>query len=343
MKMSSTKVDRRTIIDETLISHAAFENATARLQQCFDYAGVGSEPMCIPIIGESRTGKSRLLEEFVAAHPQRRTAEGQEIPILRVKTPSKPVISSLVEKMLLAMGDPAFSKGRETDKTNRLLTLLKNARTRMIMVDEFQHVHVRGTRTVQHFVADWLKNLVDDEERKYALVVAGLPPSLAVLEQNEQLAGRFLAPIQMPRFLWSSAEHRAEFEGILAAFDDVIREHFDLPQLDSEEMAFRCYCATGGLIGYLAKFLRQAVLDAETAKRRVITLDHIAEAHAATVWSKVGRSDLEAPFGRHFQVSPSRELLAKVRAIGTPVVPEAPPRRKRKQARTSVHNVLSAR
>lgn len=340
--MSSSKTDRRTIIDGTLISHTAFENARARLEQCFDYAGVGSEPMCIPIIGESRTGKSRLLEEFLAAHPPKRTAEGLEVPILRVKTPSRPIITSLVEKMLLTMGDPAFSKGRETDKTSRLVKLLKEARTRMIMVDEFQHIHVRGTHTVQHFVADWLKNLVDDEEIKFALVVAGLPSSLAVLEQNEQLAGRFLAPLEMPRLLWNSDDHREEFIGILEAFDGAIREHFDLPQLHSDEMAFRCYCGTGGLIGYLAKFLRQAVLDAETANRRVITLENLADAHAAAVWSKVGRSDVPAPFARNFTAAPSPELLASIRAIGTPASPQSSPRRTTRRARMSVHRVLSA-
>ena len=246
----------RNIIDTTLVPHTAFEEATRRIEQCFKYAD-GVEPVCMALVGESRTGKSRTLEECYINHPRIRTHEGLEVPILSVTTPSKPTVKGLAELMLQLIEDPKFTVGTENTKTIRLRTLMRNAGTKMVMIDEFQHFYDKGSHKVMHHVADWLKILVDDS--RVALVVSGLPSCQAVLEQNEQLVGRFLSPIFMPRFDWRNDHYREEFIAILSAFYDSLAEHFDLPMLDQPNMSFRCYCGTGGLIGYLTKFLRQAV------------------------------------------------------------------------------------
>ena len=108
----------------------------------------------------------------------------------------------------------------------------------MVMIDEFQHFVDKGSNKIMHNAADWLKVLVDDCH--VALVVAGLPTCQAVLERDEQLSGRLLAPMFMPRFDWHNKSEREEFEAILGAFHESISSYFDLPALDSPEMAFRC-------------------------------------------------------------------------------------------------------
>jgi len=271
------------IVESTLIPHQAFEEAIRRIEQCLTYSSNASEAICIALVGESRTGKSRVLEECEARHPVIRDNEGLNVPILRVTTPSKPSVIGLAELMLRAMGDPLFDRGTENSKTSRLQALMQNCGTRMVMIDEFQHFVDKGSHKVMHHVADWLKILVDDSN--VALVVAGLPTCLAVLEQNEQLAGRFLSPIFMPRFDWLHDEQREEFKAILGAFHESLSIHFDLPVLDGDEMAFRCYCGTGGLIGYLSKFLRQMVWNALDANKRSISLQELEKAHNESVWA----------------------------------------------------------
>jgi hypothetical protein len=194
-----------------------------------------------------------------------------------------------------------------------------------------------------HHVADWLKILVDDSN--VALVVAGLPTCQAVLDQNEQLAGRFLSPIFMPRFEWSNDEHRDEFIGILGSFQESIGEHFDLPALDSLDMGFRCYCATGGLMGYLTKFLRQAVWNAIDSQRKTISLADLAHAHTQAVWRREGIAGLRNPFDHAFLSSPNEDLLAMVRQIGVPKEEALSKRGRVSYTRQSVsaHQVLCAR
>ena len=307
---------RKYIVESTLVPHTAFSEATERIEQCLRYSLDSPEPVCLVLIGESRTGKSRALEAFFNQHPTTRDDYGLKIPILKVKTPSKPTVKGLVEIMLRAMGDPLSYSGTENAKTIRLKRLMRNANTSMVIIDEFQHFYDKGLHKVMHHVADWLKILVDDT--KCALVVAGLPTCSAVLDQNEQLAGRFFAPVVMPRFNWENTNHRDEFIGILGAFQQSIGTHFEIPPLDSDEMAFRCYCATGGLIGYLSKFLRQAVWNALDADKKIITFDDLKLAHKTSIWSnECDYGDLD-PFSRNFMRLQSDDVLTKAAQIGLP-------------------------
>jgi len=311
--------DISKIVERTLVPHTAFEIAVRRLEQCFQKADGASEPVCIAVVGESRTGKSRVLEECSSRHSSQRGPEGLAMPVLGVETPAKPTVKGLVTLMLREVGDPLYWAGTEMAKTIRLRALMRNTGTRMVIIDEFQHFYDKGTDKVIHAVADWLKVLVD--KCKVALVVAGLPSCRAVLDQNEQLAGRFLAPIIMPRFNWQVDDEREEFIGILGAFTQSLRTQFDVPELDCDEMAFRIYCATGGLMGYLTKLLRQAVWNAVDEERGSISLADLARAHEDALWSPAVLPNLPRPFDGGFNLGPSEDLLQKIRRLGTPTEP----------------------
>lgn len=334
----------RNLIETTLVPHTAFQEAVQRIEQCFDYSFNSMEPICIALIGESRTGKSRVLEECERGHPRSRTSDGLQVPILRVKTPSKPTVKGLVELMLEALGDPKFTVGTENQKTSRLRILMRSTGVVMVMIDEFQHFYDKGLHTVMHHVADWLKILVDDS--KVTLVVAGLPTCCAVLAQNEQLSGRFLAPLYMPRFDWKLEAHREEFIAILQAFHEALVPHFDLPELHSEGMAFRCYCGTGGLVGYLTKFFRQVVWDAIDAKAKIVTLEDLAHAHDKSVWTGWGPVSIANPFSKTFSTRVDESVLADISTIGQASGPPTAARRPRvAKAKPASHasDVLSAR
>lgn len=324
------------IIDNILVPHQAYETATRRLEQCYRYASQTVEPVCIALVGESRTGKSRALEEFEQRHPPTRDAEGQNIPILRVRLQSAPTIKSLVELLLQKLGDPFFDKGTENAKTGRLQKLLKACGVTVVIVDEFQHFVDRHSMHVLHHVADWLKRLVD--ETHVALVVGGLPYCQAVLEQNEQLAGRFMSPLFLPRFNWNDVALRDEFIAILEAFDSALRDHIELPALHEGEMPFRCFCATGGLVGYLTKSLRQVMWNMLDANSRVMTLADIEEGNVQAVWKKRGIPGLAHPFSREFSPYPTEDLIARVLEMGEPA-PEPAVKRSRKRTTLSAHSV----
>ncbi len=307
----------KTIIESTLIPHTAFTNVTNQLEQCFRYAEDALEPIGLVIIGESRTGKSRCLESFMLAHPSIRSTEGINIPVFSVKTPAKPTVKGLVESMLMAIGDPQFDKGTEQVKTHRFRLLMSRCETRMIIIDEFQHFVDKGSSKIAFHVADWLKMLID--ESRVCIVVAGLPSCLDVLRGNEQLAGRFMAPVVLPRFNWINENLREEFSAILAAFHEQIAQHFDIPDFSTDEMAFRFHCASGGLIGYLAKILRSAIWMAVDQNRRSISLDDLHIALSMSVDAAFFKSTDLSPFTAGFSIKPTQACLEHFAKIGTRV------------------------
>ena len=318
------------LVEKILIQHTAMDMAIKRIKHCYAAAKDCVEPICLALIGEARTGKTRALEFVAAQFPSFRLADGLRVPILKVRTPSNPTVKGLAEKMLNELGDPLPGKGTETNMTARLINLLKKAETRMIMVDEFQHFYDKQSHKIMHHVADWLKIVVD--ESKVAIVVSGLPSCQAVLNQNEQLAGRFLGAVRMPRFDWMDDNSRDEFVTILTEFQAALSE-YDLPALNSDEMAFRFYCATGGLIGYLAKILRQVVWNAIFSDSKLITLEDIKAAYEESVYADESKKkDMPRAFDKGFTTLVSADLLNRVKEIGVPAPEEFPRRRGRKSA-----------
>lgn len=325
-------LELRGLVDSLLVPHSAFQEALRRMSQCYAYAQAGArESVCIALVGESRTGKSRCAEVFMRQHPAVRLADGLCVPVLNIVTPSRPTVKALAERILRALGAPDWEKGTENAKTARLARLMGECQVKGLVLDEFQHFYDKSSQQVQHHVADWLKNLVD--ETRVVLFVSGLPTLQSVIDQNEQLAGRFTCPIHMPRFDWLHEEHRSEWLAILGAFTEGLGTRFDLPALDSDELALRMYCATGGLMGYLTKTLRHAVWNAIDANSPVISLKDIQRAHQQAIWSQERLASLPNPFDPSRLVYPSAELLAQTKLIGTPLTPmPTKPRRTRVSA-----------
>lgn len=327
-------------VDSILIPHTSFNMATQKIMQCFRVAENTLEPICLALIGESRAGKTRVLEHIEGKYPKSRTEDGMHIPVLRLTTPARPTIKGFAEEILSALGDPTPGKGTVSNMTNRIVKLVRDVETRMIMVDEFQHFYDKEQHRVMHHVADWFKVLVD--RCKVALVVSGLPSSQFVLNLNEQLAGRFMSPIRIPRFDWKDDELREEFIGILEAFDSGLKQ-FCFPVLDSDEMSFRFYCATGGLIGYLAKILRQAVWNSLDNDMNQITLDDLAIAYQESVYKDEKDMGLPNPFDRGFTVQENADLLKRISLIGIAKPKEQKTMRSpRKQVVPSPSDVLHA-
>ena len=300
-------------VDQILVPHQAFNKAKQRIETHLLAAQHYQEPTCIAVVGDSRAGKSRLLECIAKQYPKQRNEHGAIVPILSVRTPSKPTVKGLVETFLREIGDPLwYKRGSENEKTERLYTLLKQTQTHTVVIDEFQHFYDKVSHQVQHYLSDWLKIFVD--RSKLMIIVVGLPSCMAVINQNEQLRGRFQAPVHMPRFAWNNEEQRGEFIACLESFQEGLHR-FDFPDLGSEEMAFRFYCASGGLIGYIAKTLHQACLNAQVANMQVICLQDLEKAYEEAMWADA-ITPLLNPFSVRFDPSPVEQLLELARHIG---------------------------
>lgn len=312
-------------VSSIIAPHSAFTMGLRRLEGCFALAG--RQSTCIAVIGESRTGKSSVLDAFCENHPAARLSDGLITPVVRVDVPSKPTVKGLCEAILGALGAEDGSRGTEQEKTRRIKVLWTKCKCKALLLDEFQHFWDKTSHLVQHYAADWLKIFSNDRELRCALVVAGLSSCQAVIDQNEQLTGRFLAPIELSRFTWGNEGQRREFKSILCMFNNELKKEFDLPEFHSDDMAFRWWCATGGLLGYLANILQQAASDAVADERTTITLADLHNAHTSAVWH-ANRPETPRPFRHDFMAVETAELDQRVAMIGVAVEPPPMPRKK---------------
>jgi hypothetical protein len=328
------------LVEATLVPHSAFERALTQLEMAFKYASNQSEAQGIAIVGESGTGKTSVLDYYHAQHPSRREADGMLVPILRVTVPSTPTVKSLAAVMLDGLQAPDSDRGTENERTKQLRELMTRTGVLMVMLDEFQHFYDKKTRRFIYNVADWLKVLID--QVRCTLVVAGLPNCMEVIEGNEQLQRRFLAPVQMPRFDWDQTEQRHEFTAILGAFHEQLSTRFRVPALDSKEMSFRFYCATGGLMSLISKILRHAERKASCTSSKAITLDILDEAHIESVWMSGKSSEVLRPFHRSFDADASAAALKQAKSIQLPADQQSPhTETKSRISSRTIHSVFS--
>jgi hypothetical protein len=243
--------------------------------------------------------------------------------------------------MLQGIGADDWDRGTEYEKTKRLQVLIKVTGTKMVTIDEFQHFYDQDKHKMMYTVADWLKNLIG--ATKVALVVAGLPECISVIQQNEQLRRRFLNPITLPRFDWRDLSERQEFRMVLKEFHKGMSKRYELPPLHNETMAFRVYCATGGLIGYVANLLRKAEMNATDSESTSISLEDLNVAHAQAIYSCDSASERVRPFEERFSMNPDI-ALSLADKIGKPSEqPKSVGKGPRIQREESLHSVLRKR
>jgi hypothetical protein len=308
-------------LDSILIEHRHFHYALGKLDRAISSSKRYADADIKLLLGESRTGKSRLLEILLHKHPPYRTSEKRVCPVLRIKISRKPTVKGLLQQLLHELGDvvPPTVRLSEIALTLKLITLLKECEVKALLLDEFQHfLSSRGD--LNYEVADLFKSIAD--EANVSIIFCGLPVGAGIVDGNEQLRGRASRPLKLPRFDWNKKESRDEFMFIINNCVDAIKP-ISSPDFNNEDWGFRWYCATGGLIGYALKIFRTALDNA--AIRKVSRLDarDYGVAHREAVFS--ASEIVVGPFDPGF--IRSAETQAAALDVGKEVIPGRPSRK----------------
>lgn len=269
------------LVKSIRIDHLAYTSILDALEDSLDSVGYTATPECLHIVGGYRTGKSCVIEDFLSRHPPDRLATGIRRSIVQATIPYNGTVKALVEALLRAFGDPQWVRGSESNQSARLRDFLEKTYCKMIILDEFQHLCDKGQQKRLDHTTDWLKDLI--EKKPWALVVAGLPESSAIINRNGQLQGRFDGSLVMPLFDWKRPEDRTQFRSIVQSFVSEMHP-FELPDLGGEELAFRTYLATSGRVGLFAKLMDRVVRNAIRAHTTKIRLPDLAKAYEQAIW-----------------------------------------------------------
>lgn len=158
---------KRTEFDRVIIKHKLFAEALQMIDDSLELSDMSVEPASAIITGPPGTGKSTLCRTVQHIIEQRFpptteiTPDGirKTISVVSCALESGVTIKGLAKSMLKDLG-VENAKGDQTDLTLRLYDLLKTCETKLILMDEFQHLLQRGAVRSKELVCDWVKNLM---------------------------------------------------------------------------------------------------------------------------------------------------------------------------------------
>jgi Cdc6-like AAA superfamily ATPase len=300
----------RRIVDDTIIHHTAYRSTMDHLEELWRDAQARI-PIVSPLIGETGTGKSTVAKAFVNAHPQVRTADGLQIPVLYIEVAPNPTPRALGEAFLAALGDPRPTAGSAANKLDRIGSNMESSGTVMVFLDDVQHFIDKRQRIALFAATDYLKTLVATQN--VVLVCLGLPEARLVIQSNEQLRTRSQAPTELQRFDWMDPRSQDEFVKILSSFQEVLKS-YELPALASPDVSIRMFLATGGLIRYVSRILSRAVRTAIDLGTSIIRIEDIGKAWAGEVDG--ANDEFPDPFKTSFKLNDLPDKIAAAQKIG---------------------------
>lgn len=229
----------------------SIEKCRKRSKQSGKFSGMS-------LIGPGGVGKSTVLEAYEAAYPPRKVADGTVIPVVRAKVSSSNSPVEMLREIIGAFGDIYLAgiKGGVGPHARRLTTVMKKARTEVLLLDECQNFMSFSNKNAVRSAASSLKNLMTD--LNITLVVAGTEEALGLVRGDSQLPSRMPLVVRLRPFNIETAEGLNEFRGLLAALESAIY----LPQtsrLHEMEISQRIFYACDGNFRILTGLLHTAV------------------------------------------------------------------------------------
>ncbi|WP_047237041.1 TniB family NTP-binding protein [Chromobacterium subtsugae] len=258
-------------IDQIRVKTPIFNFVLKNMTRCFSESCDRMEPLCMIVTGESGVGKSTLIRAILDLHNPTEHEEFTEKPIIVASIPLPSTIKALYSELLMALGAGFPERGSIEEKRIKLLELLRRCKTRLIILDEFQHLVERGTRPRIEAVADAIKTLIN--QSGIPIILVGIPSALSVLEYSTQLAGRFPLRSHIRPFDWLNRPQ--EFVKLLTYYEKALP--FDMPSgLADDWNPARIYLATGGYFRLFTSLIREAARTALMQDSPRIEVEHLA-------------------------------------------------------------------
>lgn len=264
--------------------HNDFVNALTCITECMEMSFVQKKPFGSLMIGKGGVGKSTIGKLLKAKNPPFTEIEDsvkkQIIPVFYMPVPSPTTVKSLTLRMLEELGC-LDQKGTSEQLNYRLRILLKQSKTKLILLDEFHHIYsARSLKSrISENVANWIKTLAD--ETNISICLIGLPSIKDNLFIDEQLSRRFSRVIELRPFNFSSSNREEALTLFLKQIAKNIELNFQIrfePAISSKDLTARIYLATSGYQAYIMQLIHESCLIALNDDRTIVSMQdfHIA-------------------------------------------------------------------
>jgi hypothetical protein len=186
-------------------------------------AGNSNEGYALTITGKSGAGKTESLNRCLDAHPSFKPFEGRYNRLslsLRAETPPSTTLKSLGTELLRQSGYEVAATSDPDKNWETLIERMKIMQTRILVLDEFQHVLDAPTSMKYMHLSNSIKALTNTKGWPIWLIIAGIPSIESFIDRDPhgQLDRR--APLVTIDDLTDTEENRNRVEDTLYALID---------------------------------------------------------------------------------------------------------------------------
>lgn len=284
-------------IRELFYPHERAQAVHADLEILLARDNRGSEGAVLTLLGDSRSGKTRVLRAFQHSHPavpgairgeDGTVASRIEVASMRVPRTGRKTFFQRLISVLTGMPESRVSAlgGREHDLQENAIQTAQKVGLKLLLLEEaHQSVQSKG-KTAAEELATALKDVTN--ESCFSLAVSGTDAARRLFELNEELEGRVLFEHELTPLDWASPGEQKLFCDVLGMIDEHLRDNVfgKLSGLAGARLARPLLTAARGHIGHAATLLEvagyravQDMLDGECGK---IEAFHLAEALASS-------------------------------------------------------------
>lgn len=256
-KFVESSTDEQRVMAAKEFKWIGYTDATKilkKMDDLIDYPKSSRMPNLL-LVGDSNNGKTALLNRFHKKHQ----AFAQEDengyskvinPVLFVQAPPEPDERRFYKIIFEHLYAPHKPSERIEQQHSRLIKLLRELETRVLVVDEIHHV-LAGTQAKQRLFLNVLKYL--SNELQIPLVCAGTRDAFNAIQTDPQLSNRF-EPKVLPR--WTND---VELKKLLVSFESImpLKKQSNLIE---NSMTSKILAMSDGFIGEISKIIQLSTI-----------------------------------------------------------------------------------
>lgn len=244
-------------IDKLYYKHTAVVNILNYIKNETESRSADGRTSGLLIVAPSGAGKTALIKYLIGCYPSEVAVEYRTCPVVAFTVPTVPSPSTMGSAMLRSMDDVLWDRGTAEQKLDRIKRLLVLAKTRLVLIDNFQDIPTRRKSRGVLNVATWVRDVCDINFGGI-VVVLGTVEACQVRDANEQVQRRIKARLTLPVFSGDTTKEMLEFAKLLRGLEKnlPLAENSDIYLGD---MPKRIHCATRGNFDYIIKLLKQAI------------------------------------------------------------------------------------
>jgi hypothetical protein len=247
------------------------------------------------LTGDGGVGKTTVCRAILRTYRSYESFEPdcavRVVPAYFASIPEPSTIKATSTSLLRGLGDPAPERGSAMAATARLVKLLKRCRTKLILLDEFQHLLLKGQQRTEKHVCDWIKALVNESGVMICLI--GVPECEDLVKNDDQLGRRFAMRFRLTRLSVGDVSSPGPLMGFLRVLSSRCKDLVSLKRMlefDSFVDVLRVHIATHGNPAQVVLLFKHAMLEALACDREDVRREDFATAFAKGVTLSVALS-----------------------------------------------------